>query len=89
MNSLTEVLQHYYVGNFTATDTVLEVLQLVTDENVDAVLSSLPVEVLGFMKEFVADYHLGIRVFNGPRPSPHVIKLVNARLGANPFSRNK
>jgi hypothetical protein len=73
---LPNILQRYAAGEYTVTDTVLAVLQLVSNENVDVVISSLPLEVRLDLREFVRYYHPGVGIFNGPRPSVEAVQLV-------------
>jgi hypothetical protein len=81
MNDLDRLIQHYNAGNYTVTDLVLQTLQLITHDNADAILSSLPREAIVVLKQFVEDYRPGIRVFNAPEPKPDVVQIVKTRLG--------
>src|SRR5258707_3172278 len=69
MQTINQLVQQYEVGNYTLTDLMLGALELVTDDNVDVVLSSLPKEAIVDLRQFVDYYHLGTRVFNAPKPS--------------------
>ena len=76
MMTLHRALTRYELGQLTSTGLMLETLQLVSDQNVDSVLSSLPVEVLEVFKIFVEGHHSGVRVFNGPKPSEESLRTV-------------
>ncbi len=88
--TLQHALLRYESGRLTATGLMLETLQLVTVENVDSILSSLPLEVLEALKKFVEGYRPGVRVFNGPKPSEESVRMVkgwfaeHALLKSNP-----
>ena len=78
--SLSDILRRYNASQYTVTDTMLAVLQLVSADNVDLVMSSLPQEVGVALRQFIGYYHPGIRIFNGPRPSVEAVGLVKEYL---------
>jgi len=59
---------------------MLQSLQLIDAENVEAIVESLPPEVAEALKRFVENYHTGIRVFNGPQPSEESVQIAKAWL---------
>jgi hypothetical protein len=87
MQTIDQMVQQYEVGNYTVTDLMLRALELVTDDNIDVVLSSLPKEAIVDLREFVDNYHPGIRVFNAPKPLMDKVHLVKARLATNRLSK--
>ncbi len=78
MTILDKALSHYETGRLTATGLMLQSLQLIDAENVEAIVESLPPEVAETLKRFVDNYHTGIRVFNGPQPSEESVQIVKA-----------
>ena len=89
MNQFEDLLRHYDANHYTVTGFMLEVLQLITEDNVEMILSALPVEVGIQLRKFVGYYHPGIRVFHAPKPSMEVIGLVKQWLSENPLFREE
>lgn len=74
--SLQEILRRYDASEYTVTDTMLAVLQVVSRENVESVLASLPEEVRDALRQFVGYYRPEVRIINGPIPSEQAVQLV-------------
>jgi hypothetical protein len=87
MQTIDQLVQQYEVGKYTVTDLMLRALELVTGDNIDVVLSSLPKEAIVDLRQFVDYYHPGLRVFNAPKPSMDKVRLVKARLATNSLSK--
>ncbi len=85
--TLKDILTGYHQGDFTVTDTMLAILQLITEENVQRVVEALPPDVRVATEYFVGYYNLDVGIYNGPRPSVAAVELVKAHFTQHRFEQ--
>jgi len=70
------LLRQYEQGRLTAHGFILRVLSFTGKQRLTRALEIMPPEILEQLKDFIAHYETGMRVFRGPRPRTQAIRLV-------------
>lgn len=70
-----KLLDLYNEGGINTVGFVIELLNSITEANVDAVMQRLPDDALPAMKRFLEEYHPMARVYNAHPPLPTQVEL--------------
>jgi hypothetical protein len=71
-----QLLRRYEQGRVTAKGLILAVLSIPDRECLTKTMQALPAGILEQLKDFVASYRPGMRVFHGPRPKVQSVRFV-------------
>jgi hypothetical protein len=78
MKTPERLLRDYKEGRTTATDLMLEVLDLPDARTIEKALEILPQEVLKRLKSFVAHYGRKTVIVRGPHPDMDAVQCVKS-----------
>jgi hypothetical protein len=82
--SCKKILDYYEEGRITATGAILRLLDLSDREETREVIGVLPPDLLEQLRDFVASYWPGMRVFPGPPPDPAAVRMAKELLADFP-----